>query len=347
MILDPTLKRSEMQYLQYKDNILPNVSTILISLIVVLVLWHEVFFPSMVVSEESIVLGDSPLASLWNQYLPFNGWISRLIALACLIITAYSMIWLNETFSFINVRTILPAFIFAVITSLLMRPHCFSTSWIIVFCVVLFVNTTFRLVEGSSDKFIIRAFDAGLILSISALFAMQSLILAIPFFILLYRCNSLNVKIVFAFLTGVILPFFYCILVSAYRNHLTEWTEYWSTWINLHSALSLAHDTEGKTYFGIIGVLLIISLLHFMRTRSHQNIRSREEVVFLTRCFFTTLVIMFMDMGNAQLFLPTCLFFCAFIIGQYFTLEWSILSKILLAIFLVSSILYFVQPNLI
>ena len=336
-----------MQYLQYKDNILPSVSTILISLIVVLVLWHEVFFPNLIVGEEYIVLGDSPLASLWNQYLPFNNWISRLIALACLIITAYSMIWLNETFSFINVRTILPAFIFAVITSLLMRPHCFSTSWIIVFCVVLFVNTTFSLVEGSSDKFIIRAFDAGLILSISALFAIQSLLLAIPFFFLLYRCNSLNVKIVFAFLTGVILPLFYCILVSVYLNDLSQWTEYWSSWINLHGMLSLTHGTEGKIYFGLIGALLLISLLHFIRTRSHQNVRSREEVVFLIRCFFTTLVIMFMDMNHAQLFLPTCLFFCAFIIGQYFTLEWSILSKILLAVFLVSSIIYFIQPNLI
>lgn len=336
-----------MQYLQYKDNILPGVSTILISLIVVLALWHEVFFPSMVVSEESIVLGDSPLASLWNQYLPFNGWVSRLIALACLIITAYSMIWLNETFSFINVRTILPAFFFAVITSLLMRPHCFSTSWIIVFCVVLFVNTTFRLVEGSSDKFIIRAFDAGLILSISALFTMQSLLMAIPFFFLLYRCNSLNVKIVFAFLTGVILTFFYCVLVSVYLNNLDAWTEYWSTWINLHGVLSLAHDTEGKIYFGLIGALLLISLLHFMRTRSHQNVRNREEVEFLIRCFFTTLVIMFMNMSHAQLFLPTCLFFCTFIIGQYFTLEWSLLSKILLVVFFVSSIIYFLQPNII
>lgn len=335
-----------MQYLQYKDNILPGVSTILIGMVVVLVLWYEVFFPSMSVGETSVVLGDSPLASIWNQHLPFDSWPCRLIALACLLITAYFMIWLNETFSFINVRTILPAFIFAVITSLLMRPHCFSTSWIIVICIVFYVNTTFRLVEGSADKFIIRAFDAGLIISIAALFAMHSLLMTVPFFFLLYRCNSLNVKIVFAYLTGVCLTFFYCTLVSLYFNDLHLWTDYWSFWLDWEGTFWDSYNLEGKIYFGIVALLFIISLLHFFYTRSHQNVRSREEVLFLVRCLFTTLVIMCMDLGHAQLFLPTSLFFCSFVIGQYFTLEWSLLSKILLAVFFVTSIVYFVQPAL-
>ncbi|MBR5696430.1 MAG: hypothetical protein IKX43_09435 [Paludibacteraceae bacterium] len=336
-----------MQYLQYKDNILPSVSTILISLVVVLVLWYEVFLPGASMVEAPVVVGDSPLALLWNQHFPFDGWMGRVVALACVIATAYSMIWLNETFSFINVRTILPAFIFAVIVSLVMRPHCFSTSWIIAICIVFFVNTTFRLVEGGADKFIIRAFDAGLILSISALFAVQSLVMTIPFFFLLYRCNSLNVKIVFAYLTGVILPFFYCILVSASLNDLGLWTKYWSSWIVLGGEFSLVSGLEGKIYFGLIGLLFVISLLHFIHTRSHQNVRSREEVFFLVRCLFTTLLIMLMDVNHAQLFLPTCLFFCSFVVGQYFTLEWSLLSKILLVLFLVCSVIYFVQPALI
>lgn len=336
-----------MQYLQYKDNILPSVSSILISLVIVFVLWYEVFSPSILVSEESVILGDSPLAFLWNNYLPFNGWTGRIVALACVIITAYSMIWLNETFSFINVRTILPAFFFAVIVSLLMRPHCFSTSWIIVICIVFFVNTTFRLVEGSADKFIIRAFDAGLILSLSTLFAVQSLILTLPFFFLLYRCNSLNVKMIFAYLTGITLPYFYCVLAAIYQNDITAWTDYWSTWINFEGSFSTINGFEGVIYSILIGVLFIISLLLFMRTRSHQNVRSREEVVFLITCFFTTLVIILMDMNHAQLFIPTCLFFCCFIIGQYFTLEWSLLSRILMYIFLAASFIFFIQPNLI
>lgn len=335
-----------MQYLQYKDNILPSVSTILISLVVVLVLWHEVFSPTMEV-EAPVVLGNSPLASLWNRYLPFDSWIFRVIALVCVIITAYSMIWLNETFSFINVRTILPAFIFVVVVSLLMRPHCFSTSWIIVISIVFFVNTSFRLVEGSSDKFIIRSFDAGLILSISALFAVQSLLLTIPFFFLLYRCNSLNVKIVFAYLTGVIMPFFYCCLVSTYLNTLSSWGEFWSSWIVMDGSFSVVQSLEGRIYSGIIAVLFIISLFHFIHSRSHQNVRSREEVFFLVRCLVTVLVIMLMDRNQAQLFLPTCIFFCSFVIGQYFSLEWSLLSKILLILFFVTSIIYFVQPDFI
>lgn len=335
-----------MQYLQFKDNILPGVSTILISIVVALILWYEIFIPGTLANGESVVVGDSPLAILLNEHLLFNGWIGRLAAFSCVLITGYCMVWLNETFSFINVRTILPAFFFLITASLLMRPHCFSTSWIITICIVFFVNTTFRLVEGSPDRFIIRAFDAGLLLSLATLFALQFVILCIPFFMLLYRCNSLKLKVIFAFFTGILMPYFYCILAAVGFNHMDTWTSYWNTWIVLNEWPSMEGNIEQLIYIGLIALLFIFALLHFIQTRSHQNIRSREEVIFLTFSFFTTLVIILMNMSHAQIALPTCLFFCCFVIGQYFTLQWTIISKTLLCLFFACSIIFFIQPHL-
>lgn len=335
-----------MQYLQFKDNILPGVSTILISIVVALILWYEIFIPGTLASGESVIVGDSPLAVFLSEHLQFNSWIGRLAAFACVLITGYCMVWLNETFSFINVRTILPAFFFLITASLLMRPHCFSTSWIITICIVFFVNTTFRLVEGSPDRFIIRAFDAGLLLSLATLFALQFVILCIPFFTLLYRCNSLKLKVILAFFTGILMPYFYCVLAAVGFNHMDTWTSYWNTWIVINGWPSMEGNMEHFAYICLIALLFIFSLLHFIHTRSHQNIRSREEVIFLTYSFFMTLIIILMNMGHAQIALPTCLFFCCFIIGQYFTLQWTILSKILLCLFFACSIIFYIQPHL-
>ncbi len=341
-----------MQYLQYKDTILPGVSTILISLIVTFVLWYDIFLPGttaqeLALSGGSLVMGDSPLTHLLNGLIPFDGLACRIAALACVIITGYCMISLNGTFAFINVRTILPALIFAITVSLLMRPHLFSPAWIITLCVVLFVNSTFKLVEGSSDQFIIRAFDAGFVLSIASLFAVQSIVLAIPFFVMLYRCNTFHIRLFFSFLTGVFLPQFYCVLIAIALNNIAGWTEYWSDWINIGESLTMANGFDQWIYMGILAILFVVSFQFFIRSRSNQNVRSREEVVFLIVCFFATLVMMLMCWNNAEIFLPTSLFFGAFIIGQYFTLEWSVPSKVLLAIFALISLLFFIQPNII
>lgn len=336
-----------MQYLQYKDTILPGVSTILISLIVTLVLWYDIFLSGNTASGESIILGDSPLAHLLNGYVPFDGLACRIGALICLVITAYCMISLNDSFAFINVRTVLPALIFSISTSLLMRPHGFTTAWIITLCVVLYVNSSFKLVEGNPEKYIKRAFDVGLVLSIVTLFATQTIVLTIPFLILLYRCHNLNIRLFFAFLTGIALPYFYCILIVFALGDIDAWTNYWSQWFNYDGTLLDGDGYEKLIYIGIIATLFLISFSHFLRIRSSQNVRSREEVVFLIACFFATIVIMLMNPSNAPLILPTCLFFCGYIIGQYFSLEWSLLSKILMAIFAVSSLLFFIQPNLI
>lgn len=336
-----------MQYLQYKDNILPGVSTILISLIVILVLWYDIFLPGNISSGEALIIGDSPLAIFLNGKIPFHDWTGNIASLVCMIITAYCMISLNDTFAFINVRTILPALIFAITVSLLMRPHAFSPAWIIGLCSVLFVNSSFKLIEGSPDKFIIRAFDAGLFLSFATLFSAQTIILVLPFLVLQYRCHTLTIKLFFSFLTGLIMPYFYCVLIAAATNNLEIWTSYWSNWFDFGVSFLSRNGYEKIIYIAIIGILFIFSFLHFLQLRSSQNIRSREEVIFLIVCFISTLVMMLMNNGNAPLVLPACLFFCGFIIGQFFTLEWSLLSKILMAIFAISSILYFVQPNLI
>lgn len=336
-----------MQYLQYKDTIQPGVSTILVSLIVTFVLWYDIFMPDYTTSGASLIMGDSPLVHLLNGYVPFDSLPCRIAALACLIITGYCMVSLNGTFAFINVRTILPALIFAITTSLLMRPHEFSSAWIITLCVVLFVNSTFKLVEGSSDQFITRAFDAGFVLSIASLFAVQSIVLAIPYFVMLYRCNTFHIRLFFSFLTGLFLPQFYCALIALALNNIEVWTNYWSVWLNFGGSITQENGFDQWIYIGIIVILFIVSFQYFLRSRSNQNVRSREEVVFLIFCFFTTLVIMLMSWGNAQIFWPTSLFFGAFIIGQYFSLEWSLPSKILLAIFALSSILFFIQPNVI
>lgn len=334
-----------MQYLQYKDNILPGVSTFLISLLVTLVLWYDIFLPDFTASGGATIVGDSPLAHLLNGYLPFDSLWGRVIALLCLIITAFCITGLNDTFGFISVRTVLPGLVFIVIVSLLMRPHVFSTAWITTLCAVLFVNSTFKLVEGNPEKFILRAFDAGLVLSLSTLFAMHTAILAIPFFVLQYRCNTLNLKLFFAFLTGWVLPYFYCILITLGIGDIEPWTNYWREWFHFDGTPITANGLDNIIYMGIICLLFIFAFQHFLHTRSSQNIRSREEVVFLISCFFTTIVIMLMNLSEAHIILPTCIFFVSFIIGQYFTLEWSRLSKILLIIFALSSILFFVQPN--
>lgn len=336
-----------MQYLQYKDNILPGVSTILISLIVTLVLWYDIFLPNFTAGGESLLMGESPLAHLLNSHLPFDSLPCRITALVCLIITGYCMVSLNDTFAFINVRTILPALIFAIIASLLMRPHTFSSAWIIILCVVLFLNSTFKLVEGSPDKFIIRAFDAGLFLSFATLFAVQSIILLIPFFVLQYRCNTLNIKLFFSFFTGMFIPHFYCFLIAFALNDITVWSDYLSHFFSFDKSVLTSIGLETCIYLGILAVLFIVSFQYFLQTRSSQNVRSREEVVFLITCFFTTLVIMLLNVNVAPIILPTALFFCAYIIGYYFSLEWSLLSRILLLLFTIASIFFFVQPNFI
>ena len=184
-----------MDFRSYTDLILPKASNIAFCIITVILLWSGLFESTNdILPVENLLLGNSPLAYLFAHNFDFLSIPAIVLSAIILLLVAFSMVWINEIYSFIAVRTILPAFIFIVISSLALRPHAFSIALIIVLLFALIIFFSFKLYECSQREITIGIFNIGILLGIATLFSHSCIFYTLVLFLLFYQQKTLSFR---------------------------------------------------------------------------------------------------------------------------------------------------------
>ncbi len=335
-----------MDFRSYTDLILPKASNIAFCIITVILLWSGLFeSTSEVLPVENLLLGDSPLAYLLAHNFNFLSIPAIVLSAIILMLVAFSMVWINEIYSFIAVRTILPAFIFIVISSLALRPHSFSIALIIVLLFAIITFFSFKLYECSQREITIGVFNIGILLGIATLFSHSCIFYTLVLFLLFYQQKTLSFRTFIAYLMGISIPLLYTTLIYVATDNTYYWTNYLTSWFSDAPSLWTQLNQNTLLYLCVISAITVFAIVKVFFLRSHQSIRNREETMFLLYMLILTVLLLCLGITSDALLLPLFFFFSSFLIGQAFSSDFSLSTKIGWGIFLLSSIAFMLFPD--
>lgn len=335
-----------MNHRSYADLIRPKVSNIVVCLLLVVLIWSGWFETSFkVMPPESLILGYSPLTFLLNQSFEVTSLPALIISAALIITVGGTLFWMNEQFSFIPVRTLLPTFFFVIIVSLLMRPHTLNIGAILAFIFALRLFSSFKLCEEMSSNVARTKFNMGLLLGLSSLLALSTLAYIVPLIFFSFQTQTLSIKGMLALFLGFLVPPFYLLLALAATDNLFLVEIYLNSWWLGDNTLLEFTSEPFLIYLGIITLLALISLVKVYFLSEHQSIKTRQETKYICSNFVITLLLVLLRPSDVGLLLPIYIFFSSILIGQSFSSDFNLPTKIMWGIFGIASILYLFFPT--
>ncbi len=241
----------------------------------------------------------------------------------------------NEIFSFIRVRTILPVLFCLITGGVLFSPHPFSLGVVVALLVLLSVFFSFKLLMDGSPK---HAFNVGLLLLTAALFSFSCAWLLIMFWLFAYSSNVLSFKAFLASLLGMSVPVLYAVIGFGIAGNELLLLQYVQNSFDLF-AVDFHFSLLEILYLIFVGMLLLLAFFDFLLTHSHENIKPRKEFFYLVMLFITTLVLIILSVPDSGMLIWLSVIFGSFLLGRYFSLKNNRFTQVLLSIYFGSSFL--------
>ena len=317
------------------DIIAPNAKNISICILLSLLLWYDIFLPQTDVAGVISAPVQSPLFGLIETFLPPGSLLGKITGLLLYLLLCFMLLRLNEVFSFIRVRTILP-FLFCLISGgVLLRPHLFSPGIIVALLVVSAVFNSFKLLTEETPKY---AFNAALLLCTAALFSPSCVWLLVVFWLFAYGGNVLSFRVFLASLLGASAPALY-----AYIGFWKAESEYLLRTFIQESfkpfAVGVHFSLPETVYLIFTGFLILLSLVDYILVRSQENIKPRKEFSHIIMLFLTTLGLIILSVPDSATLLWLSIVFGSFLLGRFFSLNNNRFTKVLLFLYFGSSLL--------
>lgn len=325
------------------DIIAPNAKNISFCILLSLLLWYDIFLPQTEgISGIISTPVQSPLFSLIETFLPPGSLLGKITGLLLYLLLCFMLLRLNEVFSFIHVRTILP-FLFCLISGgVLLRPHLLSPGIIVALLVLSSVFYSFKLLTKEEPKY---AFNAALLLLTAALFSPSCVWLLVIFWLFAYGSNVLSFRVFLASLLGALTPALYAYVGSwiadigfgiADSQYLLQ--AYMQESFKL-SAVDFNFSPQKTAYLIFTGFLILLSLVDYMLVRSQENIKPRKEFSHIIMLFLATLGLIILSVPDSGTLLWLSIVFGSFLLGRFFSLKNNRFTKVLLFVYFGSSLL--------
>jgi len=309
------------------DIIAPNAKNVSFCILLSILLWYDIFLPQAPVITGMISSPlQSPLFVFIETFLPPDSILGKTTGLLLYLLLCFMLLRLNEVFSFIRIRTILP-FLFCLVSGgVLLRPHLFSPGIIVALLTFSSVFYSFRLLMEEKPK---HAFNAALLLFTAALFSPSCVWLFVVFGLFAYTGNVLSFRIFLASLLGALAPVLYAFIgfgIAGNEGLLLAYIQdcFKPYTVEFHFSLPII------SYLIFTGFLILLSLVDYMLVRSQENIKPRKEFSHIIMLFLTTLGLIFLSVLDSGALLWLLIVFGSLLLGRFFSLKNNRFTKVLL-----------------
>ncbi len=302
-----------------------------------LLLWYDIFLPQTanIAAEAISIPVQSPLFVLIEAFLPPAGLQGKIVGLVLYLLLCFILLRLNEIFSFISVRTILPSLFCLVAGGVLLHPHFLSPGIIVALLILSAVYFSFKLLMEEDPKY---AFNASLSLFTAALFSFSCVWLLIPFWIFAYSSNVFSFKVFIASLLGALIPGLYAAIGFGIAGNEHLLFEYVRDSFNLF-AVDFSFSLPEIIYLIFIGFLVLISLVDFILVRSQESIKPRREFAYIVTLFVMVSGLIILSVPDSNTLFWLSIVFGSLLLGRFFSLKNNRFTKILLSVYFGSSLL--------
>lgn len=330
-----------MQFARFKDYIKPAAPSMIFGVVMALILWYDLYLPVGFAecNSENLCLGDSPFVQFLSNSIFVSAWCGSLTSFLLLLSISFLMIRLNERFSIINVRTVLPAYTFCLLYSVFFFPHGFSLSLLVALLILGAIYISYAMVEMPYIEMSKYAFNIGMLISLASLLSLPCLFYLFPLLAFFYEFKTLTLRNLLALIFGLFLPILYLIIYLVYIDNIESLRLFVES--SFTFGVFSSYDSLkwwDWAYLAAFSFLFMVGFFKYLRWKNQLNVKNREEHFFILVYFVFTLFLLFILAVDVELLFPLIFLFASFTIGQYFSLQFTIFSKVIGVLFLILSL---------
>ena len=296
---------------EWLDRIRPSLAGNVILVAVAVVLWLDFYHWDMPVPQGS----DSFFFNFVSQLLAPFPLASKLIDLAAILLLSVLTLRLNESFSFISVRTMLPSLLTVVVGGLVLYPHHFSSGTVMALLVAASIYNAFHLTWGHEA---LLAFNTGFLTGLATLIFPFSAVLLLPFLHFYLLFNKLSLRTFLATVTGWVVPVVYGALFLAYYGGRDTLSQVFDPAIDLH-LWSFTFSPWQIFYLSVLGVTLACSLLYTWFTFPKEKIKPRKMLILIVNLLLICLLLTALSEEGMNNLLSAIILLASIVVGRFFS----------------------------
>jgi len=322
------------------DIIAPDARTILFCIAISIFIFYGLtFFPQ---SGESVVGNisntvKSPLSALIDGFIASTGLAGKIVLWVLYLLLSFMILRVNDNFSFIRVRTILPSLFFLITGGVLLRNDIFSSGIIVAFLIFSAFYFSLKLLMEEQPKY---AFNVSLIIFTAALFSLSCVWLLVLFWIFAYSSNVLTFRVFLASLLGALTAVLYAVIGFYLAGGEYQLLVYIQDSFKFF-AVNFHFSPFGIAYLVLTGLLILASLVDYMRVSSQENIKTRKEFSYIIMLFILVSILIILSVPDSDILLWLAVIFGSFLMGRFFSFNNNLFTKIFLSLYFVNSLLLF------
>lgn len=225
------------------------------------------------------------------------------LSLIAVLFICFQLLITNARFAFIKERTFLPSYLFLFIIYTIPELHFFNPILLAgVFC-LLAINNIFDSFE--KNKAIINAFNAGFLTGIAGLFYLSAnlFVILIPISIFNLR-GKISWREVVTPLIGLLLPWIFVFTFYFATNNTNIFVDNILNYIKFKNE-PFIKDYVLLGYFGLIGLITLISSMFVLKQYDEEKIRVRRYFKILFFFFFSSLIFFIFPFVSFELIVLT------------------------------------------
>lgn len=257
---------------------------------------------------------------LWKYISPLfsNVYISSITAFVVSIGLALYMMWLNDKYAIIRVRTSLPFAFFVFFTACFPSLFEMNPFYISVFFVLLSID----ILYGSYQKENVaeQSFRIAFLLALGSLFSFNLLFYVPVFWIGSAIVRSFKFKVILSSLLGLVMVYWIVGFIVYFMELSNPLTFYIDKWRN-YSLPSFSYQLLSKWGFLGINALIATSVIIYYYANSYKDkIQIRTYVSFLIVLFYFSLLLSVVLLPCTDVSFMVMLVTLSFIFAHYFAL---------------------------
>ncbi len=273
---------------------------------------------------------DSWLAKTLQGLIAPHSFLSYSLGLIFTLFIGLSLFMMNESFSFIRVRTILPYFFFVLLIGFHQGSHEFSLGQVACLFLVASLAQLFSAYQVQNSVF--QSFNIGLFLSLGSLCTAELLFFLPLFWIGLISFSSFSFRSFLASIIGIITPYLIILGIAFLFSKTTPL---------IHSFLGQFHFdinfSIGIIFALFIGILLISAIIATVESLS-DKIKTRRLLVMAFLFFFILMLSFSFIPNELDTFYIFCVAFLSLIYTHYFSSNSSLVDWLFSAILILGTV---------
>lgn len=319
----------------------PSLGAVFFPLTLCIVLWGIGFFcaPEETWNCEMSSPFDAPLA----EWMDPDSLLSHLVGAVAVLLTAASLIRLNERRSFIPTRTLMPFFLYIVLMGVNVNVHAFTLSQIS----NLFLLSAISVMMGTYRHFqpVGDSFRVGVLIGCAGIFCAEYLYLTLVMWICMFRLNSLTIRTFLATLLGVFVPavsstFFVYFFFGVDQMIAFFWSYVELVYIPFPE---FEYSLIIYLFFGVLLFESVFSMFSSTRSSVHDNVRPHKLVGTLSWFLVGSIVFFLLFTQKMPAMYALGAMFSSALLGNYFTMNSGRLTNVLFFVLMASALLYFLD----